>query len=285
MNFDCDIDAAFKCESEFLNCKLFSGPADDAETLCKCGELFYGDCLRKAGIHLLIYDHHCNTLLFFEKNVSFLGCQTYEQVDELSDHQIYMKLCVNHIINNNCPSSLMCAMNCASDGSIDPATSKIIPFNNYGIYYLRIRICLRKIHQNKLARYSVVDAAACDTLADYDTCSRWIPPMTFVPVALPINTTAPGWAARARSIPAAARVPPTGGAAGAQSSTACTGLAKVRRAIGSTALAAMAVSVRITAPDARAWSPTAQAPGLKRSKGAMAGSPLLCTRRSSTSCS
>ena len=101
--------------------------------------------------------------------------------------------------------------------------------------------------------------------------------------ALPISTTAPGWAARARSIPAAARVPPTGGAAGAQSSTACTGLAKVRRAIGSTALAAMAVSVRITAPDARAWSPTAQAPGLKRSKGAMAGSPLLCTRRSSSS--
>lgn len=165
MNFDCDVDAAFKCESDFLNCKLFSGPADDAETLCKCGEEFYGDCLRKA------------------------GCQTYPQVDELSNNEIYMKLCVNHIINNNCPSTLMCSMNCASDGSIDPTTSKIIPFNNFGVYYLRIRICLRKVHTNKRDRYAVIDAAACDTLADFDVCSRWIPPKTFVPVALPINTT------------------------------------------------------------------------------------------------
>ncbi len=100
-----------------------------------------------------------------------------------------MKLCVNHIIKNNCPSTLMCAMNCASDGSINPETSKIIPFNNYGIYYLRIRICLKKIHANKRDRYAVLDTVACDDLKDYSVCSRWIPPRTFVPVALPINTT------------------------------------------------------------------------------------------------
>ena len=86
-------------------------------------------------------------------------------------------------------------------------------------------------------------------------------------------------------MPAAARVLPAGATAGAQASTLCTGLAKVRRAIGVTAAAAMAVSVRIAVPADRAARPASQAPVLKRSRGASAGSPLLCTSRSSTSCS
>jgi len=161
----CETETALQCEKEFLNCKLFTGPADDASTLCTCGDQFYGDCIRKA------------------------GCETSPQVDELSTHEIYMKLCVNHIINNDCPSSLMCSINCASEGTINPLTSKIIPFNNYGIYYLRIRICRKKVHENKLERYSFIDAVACKLETDYDICSRWIPPQTFVPVALPIDTT------------------------------------------------------------------------------------------------
>jgi hypothetical protein len=60
--------------------------------------------------------------------------------------------------------------------------------------------------------------------------------------------------------------------------------AQVGLAIGATAAAAMAVSVRITAPAARASRPRPQAPGLKRRSAAMARSPLLCTRRSSSSC-
>jgi hypothetical protein len=61
----CDIEAALVCEKSFLNCKLFTGPADDPKTLvrvclkclsiiffikCTCGEQFYGDCLRRAGV-------------------------------------------------------------------------------------------------------------------------------------------------------------------------------------------------------------------------------------------
>ncbi len=79
--------------------------------------------------------------------------------------------------------------------------------------------------------------------------------------ALPISTTAPGCSARARAMPAAARVPPGGATAGAHCRTFSTGEPRVRRAIGATAAAAMAVSVRRGAPAARASSPAAQAPG------------------------
>ena len=101
--------------------------------------------------------------------------------------------------------------------------------------------------------------------------------------ALPISTTAWGQSARARSSPMAARVEPAGASGGAQSSSERTGLAKVRRAIGATAAMAMAVSVRMGAPDANTRTPWAQAPGLYRNNGAIPGSPLLCTSRSSSS--
>ena len=126
--------------------------------------------------------HHTDLL-------TYMQCETFPQVDALSTHHIYMKNCVQHIIKNDCPSTLMCAANCASDGSIDPATSKIIPFNNYGVYSLRIRICLKKIHQVRLDHYSLMQVDACKTLEEFEVCSKWIPPLTFVPVALPINTT------------------------------------------------------------------------------------------------
>lgn len=100
-----------------------------------------------------------------------------------------MKTCVDFIIENNCPDSLICAINCASDTKIDTNQMMILPFNNYGKFSLRVRTCLRKVHPQKLERYSLIDQVACNTLSDFEVCSRWIPPSTFVPVALPINTT------------------------------------------------------------------------------------------------
>lgn len=161
----CDEGAALICEYEFLLCKLFNGPANDKETLCNCAADFYGSCLRLA------------------------GCEVAKEVGPLTLHQIYMKTCVDFIMDNNCPDPLICATNCASDEKIDVDSMKIIPFNNYGIYYLRIRTCLHKVHPERLSRYSSIDLNACVDLTDFEPCTRFIPPLTFVPVALPLNTT------------------------------------------------------------------------------------------------
>eukprot|EP00598_Pedospumella_elongata_P005980 CAMPEP_0184970032 /NCGR_PEP_ID=MMETSP1098-20130426/2607_1 /TAXON_ID=89044 /ORGANISM="Spumella elongata, Strain CCAP 955/1" /LENGTH=255 /DNA_ID=CAMNT_0027491891 /DNA_START=114 /DNA_END=881 /DNA_ORIENTATION=+ len=161
----CDQTAALKCEYDFLLCKLFNGPANDKNTLCTCASVFYGECLRVA------------------------GCETAREVGPLTNHEIYMRTCVDFIIENNCPDPLICSINCASDGSIDKATTKVIPFNNYGESYLRVRTCLYKVHEQRLERYATIQQGACKTLSDFEVCSRLIPPNTFVPVALPINTT------------------------------------------------------------------------------------------------
>jgi hypothetical protein len=47
----CDSKAALKCEYDFLLCKLYNGPANDKQTLCNCAEIFYGRCLRQAGVN------------------------------------------------------------------------------------------------------------------------------------------------------------------------------------------------------------------------------------------
>jgi len=161
----CDVVAAQQCEYDQLKCTLFTGPADDPATVCACGEIFYGQCLRYA------------------------GCETAQQVGALTLHQIYMKVCVDTIIKYDCPDVMMCSINCASEGSVDRSKSKIIPFNNYGQYYLRVRICKDRINQQRYDRYATVQQGVCKTLADFDTCSRWIPPNTFVPVALPVDAT------------------------------------------------------------------------------------------------
>lgn len=144
----CDEAAALQCEYDFLQCKLFNGPANDPVTLCNCATVFYGECLRLA------------------------GCETANEVGPLSDNEIYMKTCVDFIIENNCPNSLICSINCASDANIDTETTKIIPFNNYGQYYLRVRTCLRKIHDQKLQRYATIVQTSCDKLGDFEVCSR-----------------------------------------------------------------------------------------------------------------
>ena len=160
---DCDLDAAKQCEYDFLTCQLFSGPVNDPPTLCKCGEDFYGACLRRA------------------------GCSIHEEVGALSLHELYMKKCVDHIIRYDCPDTMMCSINCVTDANVQRNISKIIPFNNYGAYYLRIRICTRTYHVQRLERYALMEVGACKELSDFDICSRWIPPFTYVPVALPSN--------------------------------------------------------------------------------------------------
>lgn len=162
---ECDQQAALACEYDFLQCRLFTGPADDPETMCNCGELFYGQCLRLA------------------------GCQTHAQVSEAVVPTNYMQQCVSLIMQYDCPSTLMCSINCASDGSIDRNNVLIMPFNNYGKYYLRIRFCTSVTHPERLARYSVVDQVPCKTSEDFLKCLSWIPPLTFVPVAFIKNTT------------------------------------------------------------------------------------------------
>jgi hypothetical protein len=100
-----------------------------------------------------------------------------------------MATCVSFIIQYNCPDSTICSINCASDTYIDRSTTKIIPYNNYGNYYLRTRICLAKVQEQRLQRYSVIQQVTCSKLSDFQICNRYIPPKSFVPVALPLNTT------------------------------------------------------------------------------------------------
>ena len=102
--------------------------------MCRCGEVFFGQCIRAA------------------------GCQTHMEVSPILKQDIYLKQCIDLILKYDCPNpSVMCAVNCATDGSINPDTSLIIPFNNYGQYFLRIRLCNRKVHSKTLQRYSTVD--------------------------------------------------------------------------------------------------------------------------------
>lgn len=161
----CDEDGAKNCEREFLACRLFEGPADDPETMCFCGQEFFGSCLRS------------------------VGCQTSMQVSFSVNPTNYMQQCVALIMQYDCPSTLMCSINCASEGNIVRDNVLVMPFNNYGKYHLRIRFCTSKTHEQRYSRYSLVDQVPCSTLDDFLICSRWIPPLTFVPVAFVKNTT------------------------------------------------------------------------------------------------
>ena len=51
----CDVVAAQQCEYEQLICQLFTGPADDPKTVCRCGAEFYGKCLRLAGVSSIVF--------------------------------------------------------------------------------------------------------------------------------------------------------------------------------------------------------------------------------------
>lgn len=162
----CDEQAALACESDYLQCRLFTGPANDPTTMCNCGEIFFGQCLREA------------------------GCQTHMQASYSVTSLNYMTQCTNLIRKYNCPSTLMCSLNCATEGSIYKDSPVLfMPFNNYGPYYLRIRLCTFKTHPDKLSRFSYIDQTPCKSLDDFLICSRWVPPLSFVLVAFITNTT------------------------------------------------------------------------------------------------
>ena len=39
------------CKTNYENCLLYDGPAQDkAQTLCPCAKIYYGICLREAGM-------------------------------------------------------------------------------------------------------------------------------------------------------------------------------------------------------------------------------------------
>ena len=161
----CDKVAAQVCEDQLLQCQLFTGPSDDPATMCACASTFFGECVRSA------------------------GCETDRQVGALTANEVYMKVCVDTIMKYDCPDTTMCSMNCASEGVVDKDTAKIIPFNNYGEYYLRLKFCRRTVDQNTLKRYGLVYTGDCRKNADYQICTRWVPPLTFVPVAIPADST------------------------------------------------------------------------------------------------
>lgn len=160
----CDEAAADICEYELLQCQLFTGPSDDPTTMCNCASIFFGNCLRRA------------------------GCETARQVGALTKHEVYMKVCVDTIMKYDCIDTTMCSINCATEGLV-ASDAKIIPFNNYGEYYLRLKFCRNKIDNIRLSRYGVVESGDCKKLSDYQICTRWIPPLTFVPVAIPSDST------------------------------------------------------------------------------------------------
>ena len=161
----CDTRKAQVCEDQLLKCRLFSGPANDPASNCACGRSYYGQCLRDA------------------------GCEFAHEVGALTQHQIYTKTCVDLIVKYSCPDVLICAVNCASDYQIKRNESQIIPFNNYGKYYLRIRICQRKINKPRFNQYEMVQMGYCTNITEFTTCARYVPPFTYTPVAIPIDTT------------------------------------------------------------------------------------------------
>ena len=164
----CDRNQLAVCDYEYLQCKLFSGPAGDLPTLCACGKEYYGKCVRDAGC------------MMSKDDGSFSN----------TTGNYFTKKCVDDILINECPEPLTCSVNCASDGPIDVRASKILPINNYGRYYLRIRSCIdSNVHPQQFSRYSIIDNSGCKSADEFVFCSRFIPPMTFVPVAVDIATT------------------------------------------------------------------------------------------------
>jgi hypothetical protein len=137
--------------------------------MCQCASAFYGQCLREA------------------------GCETAPAVGAFTLHDVYLSSCVDLVMKYDCPNTNICSINCATDGQINPLTTRMVPVNNYGPYHLRVKICAKGVHPEILAKYSLVEQGFCGAgqgLSSFDSiCSRFLPPFSFVPVALPINAT------------------------------------------------------------------------------------------------
>lgn len=222
----CNQVSAQHCEDEYLNCVLYTGPANDAPTICSCSATYYSTCLPLAGeiltanmlasghlrlVQLIggiqsngdyLHPYRWEPMTTVKHSVYLLrglptrkvsdalhhlnaGCETAPQVGPFTNHDIYHRTCVDVIMANNCPDSTICAINCASNGPINATTSHILPINNYGNYYLRIRLCMDTVHPQSLKRFSTVNTVFCQAISDFTVCSRFIPPHSFIPVAIP----------------------------------------------------------------------------------------------------
>ena len=104
-------------------------------------------------------------------------------------HMIYLKECVDFIMKYDCSDPLMCAWNCASSGKLSGVSYNLVPFNNYGSYYLRIKLCSGVANVQQLQRYGIVSPLTCSSKDDFQFCNQWVPNDAFIFVALPTNTT------------------------------------------------------------------------------------------------
>lgn len=151
----CNLRQQQKCESEYLECRLYGGPADSAETECSCLTEHYGICLRNA------------------------GCAA----DRMSD-------CVSELMRFNCKDMTVCGNNCVGNGrgSIDRDTARILPVNNFGKNYLQFSVCDKGVNPAALSRFNEIRMSRCDE-ESFKVCPYWIPPSTFTALAIDHNAT------------------------------------------------------------------------------------------------
>lgn len=151
----CNLRQQQKCEAEYLECRLYGGPADSAETECSCLTEHYGICLRNA------------------------GCAA----DRMSD-------CVSELMRFNCEDMTVCGNNCVGNGrgSIDKDTARILPVNNFGKNYLQFSVCDKGVNPAALSRFNEIRMSRCDETS-FKICPYWIPPSTFTALAIDHNAT------------------------------------------------------------------------------------------------
>jgi hypothetical protein len=175
--------------------------------MCICMYLYYiynRSVYEHAYMYMYIYIHpiyiyiYIHFYIYIRINVykyiyiyvyTYIGCETANQVGPFTKHENYLKTCVDLIMEFNCPDTTICALNCASNEYIDHSLTHMLPINNYGSFHLRIRLCMATVHPQKLNRYSMVNTVFCKEASQFTTCSRFIPPHSFIPIAIPINAT------------------------------------------------------------------------------------------------
>ena len=115
----CNPAAEIVCEQEYLTCKLYSGPANDAEAGCLCSGQFYGICLRAA------------------------GCAAHRYTD-----------CVATLQGDDCPDMSVCGSNCIGGGNgLDLSGARIVPVNNYAANFLRFSTCDASLDAVRVASF------------------------------------------------------------------------------------------------------------------------------------
>ena len=158
---------------------MFEGPSQDYKlTMCTCGYIYYGICLRQK------------------------GCAAK-----------YMTECVERFMRFDCDDMTVCGNNClntnpdnphdfnahpndlsyqnydlAEQTIIERNESWIIPVNNFGNNYLRFSTCTQSVDETYLQRYAAVRIPHCagDKLTQ---CPYWVPPKTFTALAFPRKDT------------------------------------------------------------------------------------------------